>query len=193
VFEQYNKVQKAVLETTLSIIIRKELQATSMALIAKESKVSTGSIYHYFSSKEAIINELYTAIVTYNGQFVQEGLNREGTLRERFTWGWERVIEISRQYPEGFQFIEQYSFSPYIYEDVKKKAYNGGWCAPMNKLYAEAMEQKLFKEMDPRLLVQMHYGSIVYMLKSYLQGNSELSDAGIKQAIEVCWQGASKE
>ncbi|QWU15459.1 transcriptional regulator, TetR family [Paenibacillus sophorae] len=186
-FEKYNKVQRAVLETTLNIIIRKELQATSMALIAKESGVSTGSIYHYFQSKEDIVNELYKAIVTFNGEYVREGLLQGRTIREKFELGWNRVIDLGKKYPQGFQFIEQYSFSPYIYEDVKKAVYTGGWCGPMNKLYEEAIQQMLFIPLNPKMMVQMHYGTFVYMLKAHLHGIFELTTDSVHEAIRSCW------
>lgn len=186
-FEKYNKVQRAVLETTLNIIIRKELQATSMALIAKESGVSTGSIYHYFHSKEDIVNELYRAIVTFNGEYVREGLSQGRTIREKFELGWSRVLDLGKKYPQGFQFIEQYSFSPYIYDDVKQSVYTGGWCGPMNKLYEEAIQQKLFIPLNPKMMVQMHYGSIVYIMKANLHGIYELTDDSKNEAIRSCW------
>lgn len=190
-FENYNKVQQAILETTLNIIIRKELQATSMALIAKESGVSTGNIYHYFKSKEDIVNELYKAIVTFNGEYVRGGLLKGTTIREKFELGWNRVIEFGKQYPQGFQFIEQYSFSPYIYEEVKQEAYTGGWCAPMNELYQEAIQEKLFIPMNPKMMVQMHYGTFVYMLKAHLHGIFELSSESVSGAIRSCWNAVT--
>ncbi|TBL81053.1 TetR/AcrR family transcriptional regulator [Paenibacillus thalictri] len=191
-FGRYNKAQQAVLETTLRIIIQKELQATSMALIAKESGVSTGNIYHYFRSKEDIVNELYRAIVTFNGDFVIQGLNQGKDIRQKFELGWGKVIELSRMYPQGFQFIEQYSFSPYINEEIKKEAYTGGWCAPMNKLYQDAMDEGLFIALDPQLAVQMHYGSIVFLMKGHLQGQFELTDAFIRQLLQSSWNSVSR-
>ncbi|MEC0225696.1 TetR/AcrR family transcriptional regulator [Paenibacillus alba] len=190
-FDNYNKVQQAVLETTLNIIIRKELQATSMALIAKESGVSTGNIYHYFKSKEDIVNELYKAIVTFNGEYVRDGLLKGTTIREKFEFGWGRVIELGKQYPQGFQFIEQYSFSPYIYEEVKKEVYTGGWCGPMNALYEEAIQAKMFTPMNPKMMVQMHYGTFVYMLKAHLHGIFELSSENVSDAIRSCWNAVT--
>ncbi|MDR6884139.1 TetR/AcrR family transcriptional regulator [Bacillus sp. 3255] len=189
--KNYNKVQQAVLETTLNIIIRKELQATSMALIAKESGVSTGNIYHYFKSKEDIVNELYKAIVTFNGEYVREGLQKGTTIRDRFEHGWHKVIELGKQYPQGFQFIEQYSFSPYIYEEVKQEVYTGGWCGPMNELYEEAIQEKLFIPMNPKMMVQMHYGTFVYMLKAHLHGVFELNSENINGAIRSCWHAVT--
>jgi TetR/AcrR family transcriptional regulator, repressor of fatR-cypB operon len=192
-FEQYHKVQQAVLETTLRLINQKELQATSMALLAKESGVSTGNIYHYFQSKEDIINELYKAIVYFSGQFVLQGLNKEGSIRERFYWGWEKVVEFGQKYSQGFQFIEQYSFSPYIHEDAKKEASAGGWCGPMSKLYTEAIEQQLFINMDPKLMVQLHYGSLVYALKGHQLSSFVLTKQSVRTTIQICWNSVSRQ
>lgn len=192
-FERYNKVQKAVLETTLHLIIDRELQATSMSLIAKESGVSTGNIYHYFSSKEDIINELYKAIVLFNGEFVTKGWNEADSVKERFRQAWRSVIELGKQYPKGFRFIEQYSFSPYIYEQSKMEAYKGGWCGPMEELYRQAVEEGLFISLHPRMMLQMHYGSIVYLLKSHQQNMLELTDEVAEQVILICWNGVSQE
>ncbi|MBD2870000.1 TetR/AcrR family transcriptional regulator [Paenibacillus arenilitoris] len=187
-FARYNKVQQAVLETTLRLIIDKELQATSMSLIAKESKVSTGNIYHYFSSKEDIINELYKAIVQFNGEYVTKNWSDADPVRVRFERAWENVIRLGMEYPQGFQFIEQYSFSPYIYEASKLEAYKGGWCGPLEAVYREAIAAGLFKPgLEPRLMVQMHYGSFVYLLKAHLQQYLELNEETIRSAISSSW------
>lgn len=73
------------------------------------------------------------------------------------------------------------------------KAYLGGWCAPMNLLYKEAIEQKLFVPMDPKLLVQMHYGSMVYLVKGQLHGNFEMGEDMIQNAIQACWKAVLLE
>ncbi|NBD25229.1 TetR/AcrR family transcriptional regulator [Paenibacillus glycinis] len=192
-FDRYNKVQQAVLETTLELIVDKELQAASMSLIAKNSGVSTGNIYHYFSSKEDIVNELYKAIVLFNGEFVTRDLREGDSIQTRFRLAWKNVIALGKKYPNGFRFIEQYSFSPYIYEQSKLEAYKGGWCGRVAKLYGEAIEQGLFIGMEPRFMVQMHYGSIVYILKGHAQHYMELTEDLEDEAILACWNSVSKE
>lgn len=192
-FERYNKVQSAVLETTLNLIIDRELQATSMSLIAKESGVSTGNIYHYFSSKEDIINELYKAIVHFNGEFVMKDVNESDSIQTRFRKAWRNVIELGMKYPKGFRFIEQYSFSPYIYEQSKLEAYKGGWCGPLEKLYRQALDEGTFVPLEPHMMVQMHYGSFVYLLKGYHQQQLDLTDVVREQAILACWNAVSQK
>lgn len=192
-FEKYNKVQKAVLETTLRLINEKELQATSMSLISKESGISTGSIYHYFDSKEAIINELYKGIVKFHGEVVLKDFYTNESIEARFRKTWENFIRFGIKYPKGSQFIEQYSFSPYIDDEVKQEAYDGSWCGPFAKLYAEAVKEKLFIELEPKLMVQMNYGSMVYLLKAYFQNNLDLTDDVIQTVIYSCWNAVSKK
>lgn len=192
-FEKYNKVQRAVLETTLRLINEKDLQATSMALISKESGVSTGSIYHYFQSKEDIINELYKGIVNFHGEVVLKDFYTNESIQERFQRVWGNVIRFTMQYPQGFQFIEQYSFSPYIDDAAKQEAYKGSWCGPLAQLYAEAIEQQLFINLEPKLMVQMNFGSVVYLIKAYLQNNVDLTDEMIQKVIRSCWNAVSKE
>ncbi|ANS74754.1 TetR family transcriptional regulator [Paenibacillus yonginensis] len=191
-FNNYNKVEQAVLETTLRLIIEKELQATSMSLIAKESGVSTGNIYHYFSSKEEIINELYRGIVKFNGEFVTRELFTDEPIQTRFERAWRYVAELCQTYSEGFRFIEQYSFSPYITESTKQEAYKVGWCAPLARLYEEAVEQGLFIELDPEMMVQMHYGSMVYLIKGQLQGYFPVEERALRQVIQSFWASVSQ-
>ncbi|AHV97407.1 hypothetical protein [Paenibacillus sabinae] len=74
-----------------------------------------------------------------------------------------------------------------IYDDVKKAVYSGGWCEPMNKLYEEAIQQKLFVPLNPKMMVQMHYGTFVYMLKAHLHGIFELTSDSVHEAIRSCW------
>lgn len=191
-FEDYNNVQKAVFETTLQLISKKELQATSMSLISKESGVSTGSIYYYFQSKEEIINELYIAVVKNCTKYVLKDFYTEDSIRTRFEQTWNHLIHISMDNPESFQFIEQYSFSPYIESETKKKAAEANWCGPLTGLYKEAVQSNLFINLDPKLMVQMHYGSVVYLLKAYFQKSIELTDDLIDKAIVSCWNSVAK-
>ncbi|MFC5451232.1 TetR/AcrR family transcriptional regulator [Paenibacillus aestuarii] len=192
-FETYNKVQQAVLETTLNLIIDKELQATSMSLIAKDSGVSTGNIYHYFNSKEDIINELYKAIVRFNGEYVTKDMTETDSIQTQFRKAWRNLIELGNMYPKGFRFIEQYSFSPYIYEQSKLEAYKDGWCGPLEKLYRKAVDEGVFVRLEPQMMVQMHYGSIVYLLKGYQQNLLELTEDIAEQAVLACWNAVSLE
>ena len=48
-----------ILHTTLHLIVERGLESTPMSLIASEAAVGMGTIYHYFASKEELVNALY--------------------------------------------------------------------------------------------------------------------------------------
>ncbi|MFE4711629.1 MULTISPECIES: TetR/AcrR family transcriptional regulator [unclassified Paenibacillus] len=190
-FEKYKKSKKAVLETTLRLLSKHDLQATSMSLISSESGVSMGSIYNSFSGKEEIINELYTSIVEYQTEYVLQGFNDSADLFERFQRTWQRVVQSSVDNPEAFQFMEQYSLSSYIYDESKRFAYEKNWCGPLAVMYADAMEQQIFKQSDARLMVQMHWGTFVFLVKGHLQGNLKLTSEVLEMAVSSSWNSVS--
>lgn len=139
-------------------------------------------------ARKAIINELYRGIVQFNGTQVLEGFYADEPIRTRLERVWEKLIRVSLNYPQGFQFIEQYSFSPYIRDEVKLASYGAGWCGPVEKLYVEAIDAKLFRDgMDPHAMTQMHYGSLVYVVKSALNGQLTITDELISQLVQSCW------
>ena len=53
-----NKV-KAIFKATIELAGRVGLSGLKMSDIAKEAAMASGTLYIYFSSKEALLNELY--------------------------------------------------------------------------------------------------------------------------------------
>jgi Transcriptional regulator len=192
-FDSYNNVQKAVFEATLQLITQKELQATSMSLISKESGVSMGSIYYYFKSKEEIINGLYLAIIKDCTKAVLRDFYKDSPIQIRFAQAWLYLIRFSMEHSEASRFIEQYSFSPYIDDETKRQSAEANWCGSLATLYKEAIQTGLFIDLDPQLMVQMHYGSVVYLLKAYFQNTLTVTDDVIHTVIQSCWNAACKQ
>ena len=52
----------AILETTLDLLSERGFHDTPMSMIARQSGVSTGIIYHYFDGKDELMDELYKEI-----------------------------------------------------------------------------------------------------------------------------------
>ena len=60
--EQVTDKRQAILDATLRLISQNGFHGASMSQVAEEAKVSTGIIYHYFESKDELIDELYKSI-----------------------------------------------------------------------------------------------------------------------------------
>jgi len=53
-------------------------------------------------------------------------------------------------------------------------------------VHLRSFMQNLFIELEPKLMVLMNYGSMVYLLKAHFQNNINLTDDLIQTAIYSC-------
>ena len=72
-----------VLEAALRLFAAKGYFNTSIQDIRREAGVSIGSIYHYFSSKEVIAQDLYQSLLSQMTILVEGQLARHGSFEEK--------------------------------------------------------------------------------------------------------------
>jgi len=56
--EQYESKKQAILDCAMRCFLRHGLQGASISIICKEAGISPGHLYHYFPSKDAIIEQM---------------------------------------------------------------------------------------------------------------------------------------
>jgi len=56
--EQYESKRQEILDCAMRCFLRHGLQGASISIICKEAGISPGHLYHYFSSKDAIIEQM---------------------------------------------------------------------------------------------------------------------------------------
>ena len=102
----------AILNTTLSLLVARGFAATPMADIARHAGVSAGIIYHYFDSKETLINELYCEIKTACtiAVFGDDTLGGDG--RDVLRCLWLNAFTYYVKHPQETLFLEQYENWP---------------------------------------------------------------------------------
>lgn len=105
--------RKAILATTLDLLVEKGFHATPVSLIAKRSGVSAGIIYHYFASKDDLIRALYAEIkADFWAAFV---IGDPHTLAwpDRLKQTWLNTYRFHADRPAITRFLEQYEASPF--------------------------------------------------------------------------------
>ena len=121
----------AILEATLTLISERGFHNTPMSLIAKTSGVSAGIIYHYFSGKEELINELYKEIKLETIRAMLAGCSEDLSLNEQFLGMWANYIHYSLNHPTKSSFLEQFENSPLAKHVIDEDII---WDAVKNKL-----------------------------------------------------------
>ena len=105
--------RSAILNTALVLLVENGFHNTPMSLIAKQAGVSAGIIYHYFESKEDLINQLYKEIEAKLSQALLgvklDQLEGMALLKEL----WLDVYAYYVDHPNETLFLEQYKNSPF--------------------------------------------------------------------------------
>ncbi|NES19983.1 MAG: TetR/AcrR family transcriptional regulator [Symploca sp. SIO3E6] len=181
-----NKKQR-ILEATMELIAENGLHATPMSQISKRSKVSAGTIYHYFPNKETLINHLYLDLKKEIADVAFRDYDIQAPYQERFFLIWQNSLNHLISKPMQLSFIEQCSISPLISQEAKETS--ARYLAPLFGFIAEGIESGYLKKIDIQLILYLIHGTILSTAKLQLSGLLEITDDHREAAAQACWDG----
>jgi AcrR family transcriptional regulator len=182
--------RKAILDATLKLISIHGFHRTSMAMVVKESCVSTGVIYHYFVSKEEIIMELYKAIKLAALEAMVKNFTDDLSIYERYKNIWFESLNYCRLHPVEISFLEQFEYSPYFALCSSEEFL----CVmkPISDLISESLEKDVVKNLPVDLLTSLFNEGAVLLGKKY-SVKTDLPDEKLTElTFKACWDAIKK-
>lgn len=180
------KIEK-VFQATMELIGENGLHATPMSQISKKSGVSPGTIYHYFDSKETLINELYMDLKREMSTTVFEGYDITSSFKDRFDLIWKNYFHYLCENPLKSSFLEQCSHSPQLVEGYKEELER--LTAPFIGFITEGIQTKQIKDIPLPLMFAFISSSIMGTFKLVQDATMEIGEDEINMAVNYCWDG----
>ncbi len=115
------KKKERILQTALKLFIDKGFDRTPTSLISKKARVATGTLFHHFKNKEALINTLYLDIKIDLVDEMSEGFKKFDGLKETLYCVWYTHLSWVMKNEDKFQFLIQYGESPHITQRTKQR------------------------------------------------------------------------
>jgi len=105
-----------ILDAALALFTINGFHGTTTAAIAREAKVATGTLFHHFSTKEALIEALYLEVKKEFAQALLQSndLNTGSPLTEI----WVNGVTWLVSQPQKMAFILLCSHSMYFYKKI---------------------------------------------------------------------------
>lgn len=101
-----------IIEAAINLIVENGIDATSMQQIANEVGISKASLYFYFESKVALVQQVYQWCFSMDVEACREGMEEEkdsiGKLCRRFM----NIIDFSISHPKESMVEMMYYLSP---------------------------------------------------------------------------------
>jgi AcrR family transcriptional regulator len=149
--------RESILRATLEVMAEFGFEHAPMSLITKRAKASPGIIYHYFESKEELIEAVYNRIFGNSLQAFEAADDASLPLQQRFKIMWLTVYQYFFEHPLEIAFLDQYENSPIPHRSKKILSVNDLRLAnlPVESL---SLDQLLAYLAKPEIHEQLSHG-----------------------------------
>ncbi len=174
-----------ILDTTLALVAEVGLLQTSIKKISDRAKSSAGIIYHYFESKDEIMNTLYLDIVKDMADWIldDETVGLSGT--ERLKRLWIRIYEFHARNRAKTVFLEEYKNSSYHTPRHASQHYEimGG----LTGIIQSEIDSGLVKDLPLSVIYALTSGAAINLAKLQIAGRVDLDETMLNDIAErVC-------
>lgn len=179
--------KRAIYESTLRLIKDFGFHGTPMSQIAQEAGVATGTIYHYFASKDELIVELYHYTKERIHQAIFNESNSTLPYAERFTDIWMKMVRYYMEHPEVLSFVEQFFSSPYVKDVCPENCV--GFQDEISVFLKQGIHENHVKPLDINIISAAYIGTISATAKRNIHGRFALTEQDLKQMVTIIWDG----
>lgn len=172
-----------ILDAALALFAERGFHGTAMPDIARAAGIAAGTFYRHFTSKDALVNELYRR----SKQALLDALGTptDGELRAQFHELWWRLVGFARAQPLAFAFLELHHHGSYL--DADSRALELRILAPIASVLERGRRGGVTKPMPPHALIVTVWGAFVGLVKHARLGYYDLTDDLCAQVEETCW------
>jgi TetR/AcrR family transcriptional regulator, repressor of fatR-cypB operon len=110
----------AILNAMLDVVVERGFHEAPMSLISERSGASAGVIYHYFASKEEIIQALYERVRALKRASLLEGYSPDMEAKDAFIKVWTNTYHFYRKHLRELRFLDQFESAGFVCGPVKK-------------------------------------------------------------------------
>lgn len=175
----------AILKAALDCFVERGFHGTAVPQVAKRAGMAAGTMYHYFPSKEAMVNALYRH---WKGEIASRVLTAfpgGAPAREQFRVMWNEMVDFALENPKAFAFLELHHHRSYLDAESLLMENNLKDFGAMMVMQAQA--QGVVKAGPTALLMELVFGAFIGMMRAHEDGRVELTPPEIALAEKACW------
>ena len=174
--------EKIILNATLELVASDGLLKTSISKIAKRAQSSPGIIYHYFESKDAIMQTLYEKVFRDMIAYVMDESVLQRSVADRYKGLWLRMYRFHVNNPDKTIFIEQYKNSSY-YTDENDQA-TQALMAGLIAMGQDDIVRELVINLPLDIIYTMTFAVALNLAKSHSHAEIRLADDTLDKIAE---------
>lgn len=175
-----------ILTAALDLFVERGFHGTSVPSVAERAGVAAGTIYHYFESKEALVNALYKQWKAEISTRVITNFPIDRPVREQFRVIWERMADFALAHPKELAFLELHHHGSYLDNEsrrIENQVIDFG-----TEMLGRAQVAEAIKPLPPALLIELVNGAFLGVFRGALEGRVPFTKATLMDAERCCWE-----
>jgi AcrR family transcriptional regulator len=178
---------KAIAKATFTLVEQTGLSGLTMAAIAREAGLATGTLYVYFKSKEELLVALYEQAKTAVAARLMEGDDPRAPFRSRFQRMWLNWLDNRLRHYAEMVFVEQYYNSPWFTDSSRELS--ARLIKDWTDVIEAAKQQQILKQVPTVLLINSFAGSVRETANLLRSGSLQRTEENLAMAFGLCWDG----
>ncbi|MBU2511981.1 TetR/AcrR family transcriptional regulator [bacterium] len=142
------KRKTQIIRAARKVFLKKGYQGATIRDIARESSLSTGSLYFYFKGKDEIYGQICENIMELTHQELLKGVNVEGTFLEKLSALAKAYVGFYVKFREDFDLLEsaykQVILPQEVNQRIEQLVYQS--LALLNKVFVEAVQSRIISQ-----------------------------------------------
>jgi len=177
--------REAILDAALELFEERTYAGCAMPLVAEAAGVGAGTIYRYFTSKEALANALYQKWKTAMADSLF-GEPAPVEPRAAFTELWGRLFVFASEHPRALAFLETHKHAPYLDQESAAAA---AAVDARAAVFVERLQRSGAIRLAPaEELIALVFGAFIGLVKAIDAGALSSDTALIGRTEQAVWQ-----
>jgi AcrR family transcriptional regulator len=177
--------------STLMLVAQVGLVGLTIPLIAKQSKVATGTLYIYFKNKEQLILSLFKEIKKRFQSRMFAGYDPRVPVKDTLRKMWENSLTYAVSNYEEQIFLQQFNISPYR-KEKETAAYSYRVMKPLLETLANGQQQGLIKEDKENLTLPLLFGFVNQLASVIHENPAPLTKSLTDKTFQYFWDAIKK-
>ena len=182
--------KECILSAALELFSEKGFHGTAVPEIAQRAGVAAGTIYRYFTSKEAIVNQLYQRQKAQLLAAVMADFPFQGHARTQVHHFITRVFAFAQQHPQAFKFLELHHHAPYLDDESKKV--EASVVAMANEFVEQNERAKVLRKAPEGMLAGLVWGAVVGLVRAGWEKRTKLDGKTETAFEEAIWDAIKR-
>src|SRR5215218_5971954 len=173
--------RRQILDAAVKVFARNGFHRARVGDIAEEASVAYGLVYHYFSSKEALLETIFRDTWTQMLARVREVEGSRADVSEQVRQVTALLLRTWRRDPDLVRvLVREVTRNQHVQQEIEEIT---AAMETLERIVRRGQESGEFRQdLDPRLAAVVFYGALEEVLSSWVLGQLRDRDADIARA-----------